>query len=402
MNAADTSWILTSTVLVLLMTLPGLALFYAGLVQAKNILSVLMQCMTIACFASVFWVICGYSLAFGEGSFLIGGLSKFMLIGIDKSSLVGTLPETLFVMFQMTFAIITPALMVGAFVERIKFSAVIVITLLWLLLVYAPVTHWVWGGGWLQTMGVMDFAGGIVVHVTAGVSAAVIAAQLGGRKGFPGAVQPPHAPWMVMVGASLLWVGWFGFNAGSAVSAGQDAAMAMLVTHISAAVASLVWLTIEWIKFGKPSLIGLVTGTIAGLATITPASGFVGPTGAIILGLAGGFICYIGVDVVKRTLKIDDSLDVLAVHGVGGATGTLLVALLATGAFGGGGLAEGTTVASQFGVQLVGVVVTAIWSIVATLIILQIVKATCGLRVAEEDEIEGLDYVEHGEVGYRN
>ncbi len=303
MNAADTSWILTSTALVLLMTLPGLALFYAGLVQAKNILSVLMQCISIACFASVTWVICGYSLAFAEGNDWIGGLQKAMLLGIDKTSLTGTLPEALFVMFQMTFAIITPALMVGAFVERIKFSAVIVITVLWLILVYAPVTHWVWGGGWLANMGVMDFAGGIVVHVTAGVSAAVIALFLGARQGFPQGVRPPHAPWMVMIGASLLWVGWFGFNAGSAVSAGQDAAMAMLVTHMSAAIASIVWLTIEWVKFGKPSLVGLDTGTIAGLASITPASGFVGPTGAIILGLAGGIICYIAVDFVKRAAK---------------------------------------------------------------------------------------------------
>lgn len=402
MNAADTSWILTSTALVLLMTLPGLALFYAGLVQAKNILSVLMQCIAIACFASVFWVICGYSLAFSDGNALIGGVGKFFLLGIDKSSLVGTLPETLFVMFQMTFAIITPALMVGAFVERIKFSSVVLITLLWLLLVYVPVTHWVWGGGWLANMGVMDFAGGIVVHVTAGVSAAVIAFKLGGRQGFPESVRPPHAPWMVMVGASLLWVGWFGFNAGSAVSAGQDAAMAMLVTHISAAVASLVWLTIEWIKFGKPSLIGLVTGTIAGLATITPASGYVGPPGAIILGLAGGVICYLAVDLVKNRMKVDDSLDVLAVHGVGGATGTLLVAFLATGTFGGGGLAEGVTPMSQLGVQAVGVVVTAIWSIVATLIIVAITSAVCGLRVESDEETEGLDYVQHGEVGYRN
>ena len=402
MIAADTSWILTATALVLLMTLPGLALFYAGLVQAKNIISVLMQCIAIACFASVFWVIMGYSLAFSEGSAVVGGLSKFMLIGVTKSSLVGTLPETLFIMFQMTFAIITPALMVGAFVERIKFSAVVIITLLWLLLVYAPVTHWVWGGGWLAGLGVMDFAGGIVVHVTAGVSAVVIAASLGGRKGFPTGVQPPHAPWMVMVGASLLWVGWFGFNAGSALTAGQDAAMAMLVTHISAAVASLVWLTIEWIKFGKPSLIGLVTGTIAGLATITPASGYVGPTGAIILGLAGGLICYAAVDFVKKTLKIDDSLDVLAVHGIGGATGTLLVALLATVELGGSGLPEGATVISQFGVQALGVVVTALWSILATLIIIQIVKATCGLRVTDDEETEGLDYIQHGEVGYRN
>jgi len=401
MNAADTSWILTSTALVLLMTLPGLGLFYAGLVQAKNILSVLMQCIAIACFASVFWVICGYSIAFAEGTPLFGGLGKAMLLGIDKTSLVGTLPETLFVMFQMTFAIITPALMVGAFVERIKFSAVVLITLLWLLFVYAPVTHWVWGGGWLASMGVMDFAGGIVVHVTAGVSAVVIVMFLGARKNFPTGVQPPHAPWMVMVGASLLWVGWFGFNAGSAVSAGQDAAMAMLVTHISAAVASLVWLTIEWLKYGKPSLIGLVTGTIAGLATITPASGYVGPMGGIILGLSGGLICYFAVDLVKNTMKIDDSLDVLAVHGIGGATGTILVAFLATAGFGGAGLAEGTTIASQLGVQVVGVVATAVWSIVATAGIVLAVRAMVGLRVTDDEETEGLDFISHGESGYR-
>jgi Amt family ammonium transporter len=361
-----------------------------------------MQCIAIACFASVFWVICGYSLAFSEGTPVIGGLSKFMLFGVDKTSLVGTLPETLFIMFQMTFAIITPALMVGAFVERIKFSSVLLISVLWLLFVYVPVTHWVWGGGWLAKMGVMDFAGGIVVHVTAGVSAAVIALMLGARQGFPTSVRPPHAPWMVMVGASLLWVGWFGFNAGSAVSAGQDAAMAMLVTHISAAVASIVWLTIEWVKFGKPSTVGLVTGTIAGLATITPASGYVGPPGAIVLGLAGGVICYFCVDLIKHTLKIDDSLDVLAVHGVGGATGTLLVAILATGAFGGGGLAEGATVMSQLGVQFTGVAATAIWSIVATVAIVMITKAVCGLRVSTDEETEGLDYAAHGETGYRS
>ncbi len=401
MNAADTSWILTATALVLLMTLPGLALFYAGLVQAKNILSVLMQCISIACFASVTWVICGYSLAFAEGNAWIGGLQKALLLGIDKTSLTGTLPETLFVMFQMTFAIITPALMVGAFVERIKFSAVIIITVLWLILVYAPVTHWVWGGGWLAEMGVLDFAGGIVVHVTAGVSAAVIALFLGARQGFPTGVRPPHAPWMVMVGASLLWVGWFGFNAGSAVSAGQDAAMAMLVTHMSAAIASIVWLTIEWVRFGKPSLIGLVTGTIAGLATITPASGFVGPSGAIVLGLAGGIICYLAVDFVKHALKIDDSLDVLAVHGVGGATGTLLVAFLAVEGLGGAGLPEGATAASQFGVQATGVIVTAIWSAVATAIIVVIARAWVGLRVTEDEETEGLDFIQHGETGYR-
>ena len=291
--------------------------------------------------------------------------------------------------------------MFGAFVERIKFSAVILITILWLILVYAPVTHWVWGGGWLAKMGLMDFAGGIVVHVTAGVSAAVIAAFLGARQGFPQGVRPPHAPWMVMIGASLLWVGWFGFNAGSAVSAGQDAAMAMLVTHMSAAIASIVWLTIEWIKFGKPSLVGLVTGTIAGLATITPASGFVGPTGAIILGLAGGIFCYVAVDFVKSALKIDDSLDVLAVHGVGGATGTLLAAFLAVEGLGGAGLPEGATTISQLLVQATGVVVTAIWSLGATAVIVLITRALVGLRVSEDEETEGLDFIQHGETGYR-
>jgi Amt family ammonium transporter len=284
MNAADTSWILTATALVLLMTLPGLALFYAGLVQSKNILSILMQCMAVACAASVLWFAVGYTIAFSEGNAWIGDFSKLFLAGIDRESLSGTLPESLFAMFQMTFAIITPALMIGAFVERIKFGAVMMICSIWLVVVYAPVTHWVWGGGWLAERGIIDFAGGIVVHVTAGVSAAVIAIMLGARKGFPEKITPPHAPWMVMVGASLLWVGWFGFNGGSAVAADQNAAMAMIATHLSAATASLVWLVIEKVRFGKPSLVGFVTGTIAGLATITPASGSVGPLGGVLLG----------------------------------------------------------------------------------------------------------------------
>ena len=313
MNAADTAWILTSTGLVLLMTLPGLALFYGGLVQSRNLLSVLMHCIAVACLASVLWFAVGYSLAFTTGNSWIGDLSRFFLAGIDRETLSGTLPESLFAMFQMTFAIITPALMIGAFVERIRFGAVMLISALWLLIVYVPVVHWVWGGGWLAQMGVIDFAGGIVVHITAGVSALVIAVMLGKRTGFPDRISPPHAPWMVMIGASLLWVGWFGFNAGSAVAADQNAAMAMLVTHLSAATASIVWLVIEKIRFGKPSLVGLVTGTIAGLATITPASGTVGPLGGVILGLAGGIICYYAVDLIKIRMKIDDSLDVLAV-----------------------------------------------------------------------------------------
>ena len=402
MSGADTSWILTATALVLLMTLPGLALFYAGLVQAKNILSVLMHCVAIACVASILWVVAGYSLAFTEGSGLLGGLSRFGLAGLERDGLNGSIPESLWIMFQMTFAVITPALMVGAFVERIKFSAVLIISAVWLMVVYVPVTHWVWGGGWLAEMGVIDFAGGIVVHVTAGVSAAVIAFMLGARSGFPSGVRPPHAPWMVMVGASLLWVGWFGFNGGSAVAADGNAAMAILVTHLSAATASLVWMIIEWVRFGKPSIVGIVTGTIAGLATITPASGSVGPMGAIVLGLVGGVICFVAVDFVKHKMNVDDSLDVLAVHGIGGATGTLLVALLLGFGPGGVGYAEGQTAMSQLGVQAIGVVVTAIWSLVATVAIVWVTKALVGLRVDKETETTGLDLAVHGETGYRN
>ncbi|MFK7902769.1 MAG: ammonium transporter, partial [Nitratireductor sp.] len=374
--------------------------FYAGLVQAKNILSVLMQCIAVACAMSLIWFFAGYSIAFGEGNDWWGGLSKFLLAGVDRDALSGTLPESLFAMFQMTFAVITPALMIGAFVERIRFGSVMLICSLWLLVVYAPVTHWVWGGGWLAKMGVIDFAGGIVVHVTAGISALVIAYMLGARKGFPNKVQPPHAPWMVMIGACLLWVGWFGFNGGSAVAADGNASMAILVTHLAAATGSIVWMVIEKIRFGKTSLIGLVTGTIAGLATITPASGTVGPLGGVLLGLAGGIICYGAVDFVKGKLKIDDSLDVLAVHGVGGATGTLLIPFLASVGYGGTGLGD-TSVSDQFITQATGVVSVAVYSAVATVIIVLITKAVLGLRVSEEDEVEGLDFTSHGESGYR-
>jgi Amt family ammonium transporter len=401
-DGADTAWILTATVLVLFMTLPGLALFYAGLVQSRNILSVLMHCMAIACGASLMWFIVAYSLAFADGTAFLGGLGKMFLIGVARDSAYpGTaIPETVFIMFQMTFAIITPALMVGAYVERIKFGAVLLISGLWLLIVYAPVAHWVWGGGWLADLGVKDFAGGLVVHVTAGVSAGMIAWMLGTRRGFPDNVRPPHAPWMVMVGASMLWVGWFGFNAGSALASGADAGMAMLVTHLSAATASLVWLGIEWKRFGKPSLVGIVTGTIAGLATITPASGYVGPLGGVILGLAGGFICYFAVDMVKRKFLIDDSLDVLAVHGVGGATGTILTALLAASVFGGVGYGEGQSVGGQLGVQAIGVVAVIIWSLAATFVIVKVAQALVGLRISEDDEVQGLDLTAHGEAGY--
>ena len=401
-DGADTAWVLTSTALVLFMTLPGLALFYAGLVQSRNILSVLMHCMAIACGASLLWFVVAYSLAFADGNAVIGGLGKMFLIGVARDAAYpGTaIPETVFIMFQMTFAIITPALIVGAYVERIKFGAVLLISGLWLLVVYAPVTHWVWGGGWLAAMGVMDFAGGLVVHVTAGSSAALIAWMLGSRRGFPENIHPPHAPWMVMVGASMLWVGWFGFNAGSALASGADAGMAMLVTHLSAATASLVWLAIEWKRFGKPSVVGIVTGTIAGLATITPASGFVGPLGGVILGLAGGFLCYFAVDIVKRKFLIDDSLDVMAVHGVGGATGTILTALLALSAFGGVGLTDGQSAGGQLGVQVIGVVAILVWSLVATFVIVKVTQALVGLRISEDDEVQGLDLTAHGEAGY--
>ncbi len=400
-NSGDTAWILTSTALVLFMTIPALALFYGGLVRAKNILSVLMHCTAIAAMVSVLWLIVGYSIAFAPGTALFGGLSKAFLLSVDRAAIWPDtgLPETVFFMFQMTFAIITPALIVGAYVERIRFPAVLLFSALWLLVVYAPVTHWVWGGGWLFALGAMDFAGGIVVHVTAGVSALVIAKMLGPRDGFPDHVHPPHAPWMVMIGAAMLWVGWFGFNAGSALAAGTDAGMAMLVTHISAATATLVWMGIEWKKYGRSSLVGAVTGTIAGLATITPASGYVGPLAALIIGTAAGFICFQMVEVVKNRWKIDDSLDVLAVHGVGGALGTLLVALLA-GLPGGTGVSEDNTMMTQFGVQLLGVVVTAIFSGAATWALVKVTKALVGLRVSREEEIEGLDYTSHGETGY--
>ena len=401
LDTGNTAWILTSTALVLFMTLPGLALFYAGLVKSKNILSVLMQCIAIACLASLIWLGVGYSMAFSEGSQWVGGLQKAFLSGVEKNSLFGDIPETVFFMFQMTFAIITPALIVGAYVERIKFSAVLLFSGLWLIAVYAPVTHWIWGGGWLAEKGILDYAGGLVVHLTAGISALVLAAALGPRKGFPDQVDPPHNPALVMIGASMLWVGWFGFNAGSALAANGDAGMAMLVTHISAATASLVWMTIDWMKFGKPTLIGLVTGTIAGLASITPASGFVGPIGGLVIGFSAGIICYILVSFVKSSLRIDDSLDVFAVHGAGGVIGIILVSFLADKRFGGVGYAEGMDSVSQLSVQGLGIAAVLVWSVIASLIIIIIVKALTGLRVDPSFEEEGLDISSHGETNYR-
>ena len=401
LDTGNTAWILTSTALVLFMTLPGLALFYGGLVKSKNILSVLMQCIAVACLASVIWLAVGYSLAFAEGSQWVGGLQKSFFSGVERTSINGDIPETLFFMFQMTFAIITPALMVGAYVERIKFSAVLLFSGLWLVMVYAPVTHWIWGGGWLAEMGVLDYAGGLVVHLTAGISALVLAAALGPRKGFPDQVDPPHNPALVMIGASMLWVGWFGFNAGSALAANEDAGMAMLATHVSAATASLVWMFIDWLKFGKPTLVGLVTGTIAGLASITPASGFVGPIGALIIGGSAGIICYVLVSFVKSTLKVDDSLDVFAVHGAGGVLGVLLVSFLTDTNIGGVGYSEGMNASSQLNVQLIGIGSVFAWSVILSLIIIVIVKALTGLRVEESFEEEGLDISSHGEKNYR-
>jgi Amt family ammonium transporter len=401
LDTGNTAWILTSTALVLFMTLPGLALFYAGLVKSKNILSVLMHCIAIACLASLIWLGVGYSMAFSDGSPWVGGFQKTFLSGVERDSLSGDIPETVFFMFQMTFAIITPALMVGAYVERIKFSAVLLFSGLWLIVVYAPVTHWIWGGGWLAEKGILDYAGGLVVHLTAGISALVLAAALGPRKGFPNQIDPPHNPALVMIGASMLWVGWFGFNAGSALAANEDAGMAMLVTHISAATASLVWMIIDWIKFGKPTLIGLVTGTIAGLASITPASGFVGPIGGLVIGLSAGIVCYILVSFVKSSLRIDDSLDVFAVHGAGGVLGIILVSFLADTRFGGVGYAEGMDSVSQLSVQGIGIAAVFAWSVIASIIIIIIVRATTGLRVDPSFEEEGLDISSHGETNYR-
>lgn len=401
-NSGDTAWILTSTALVLFMTLPGLALFYCGLVNSKNVVSVLMQHFALACVVSIIWVTIGYSLAFSTGNAWIGDLSNLFMKSITLDSISGTIPESLFASFQMTFAIITPALIIGAFVERIKFSAMLIFLSLWVIIVYLPVTHWVWGGGLLSSWGVMDFAGGIVVHATAGTAALVTALTLGKRRGFPKSITPPHSPILTMIGAAMLWVGWFGFNAGSALGANSSAGMAMLVTHISAATAALVWMFIEWKRFGKPSLIGAVTGMVAGLATVTPASGYIGIPGGLILGFLGGLLCYLAVDYIRGKLQIDDSLDVFAVHGVGGILGSLLVAFLATSTFLGLGLPEGQTASSQFIIQFKGVALTVIWTAVFTYLILKLTSFITPLRVEEEEEIEGLDLRSHGEKGYHS
>ena len=401
LNSGDTAWILTSTALVLFMTLPGLSLFYAGLVRSKNAISVLMQCFAIACIVSVAWVVYGYSLAFTEGNGFIGGTSAFFLSGIGRDTLAPgtTMPHSLFVIFQMTFAIITPALVVGAFAERMKFGAMCLFSLLWFTAVYIPACHMIWGGGYLAD--VKDFAGGLVVHLTCGVGALVIAIMLGPRKGFPSSAMPPHNRTMVVTGAAMLWVGWFGFNAGSSWAADGLAGMAMLVTHTSAATGALTWMAIEWIKGGKPTIVGIATGMVAGLATITPAAGSVGPEGALLIGIMAGTICFYATQIVKGVIGIDDSLDVFPVHGVGGIIGIIMVSFLGVqGGFLGSSAGETWIPMEQFIIQLKGIAVIGGWTAVASWLILKLISSFTPLRVSEEEEYEGLDIAEHEERGY--
>ena len=408
LSGADTAWLLTATALVLFMTLPGLSLFYGGLVRVRNVLSVLMQCFALAALMSLVWFVAGYTLAFGSGGVeqgpWLGDLGNLFLAGISLDGVNGSIPDSLFVMFQMTFAIITPALIVGGFAERMRFSAMLVFCVAWVLLVYAPICHWVWGGGWLGNMGLQDFAGGTVVHVTAGVAALVAAVMMGPRRGFGSVAMPPHNLTMTVTGAGMLWVGWFGFNAGSAVAADSSAAMAMLVTHLSAACGSLAWMTMEWLRHGKPSVLGIVTGMVAGLGTITPASGSVGPAAAVVIGLTAGVVCYSATIALKNRLKIDDSLDVFPVHGVGGALGTLLAGIFCSpnlGIFSGNGFSDGIdSIAGQLGVQATGVAATFIYTAVVSWVLFKVVDGLIGLRVDADEETIGLDLVLHDERGY--
>ena len=394
LDRGDTAWMLTSSALVLFMLLPGLSLFYAGLVRSKNVLSVLMQCFTIACAMSLLWFAVGYSLAFSGDGAWIGNLDKAFLKGVTVDSLSGSIPESVFIVFQMTFIMITPALFVGGFAERMNFGPMLIFSLLWGLLVYAPICHWVWGGGWLAQQGLLDFAGGTVVHITAGVTALVAALVLGNRKGFPEKAMPPHNLMITVAGAGMLWFGWFGFNGGSAVAADGGAGMAMLVTHLSAAAGSLAWMTIEWLRHGKPSVLGIVTGMVAGLGTITPASGYVGPMGGVIIGLCGGTVCFFATQFIKQKLRIDDSLDVFPVHGVGGALGTILAAVFISAAWGGNG---GD---ASMGVQILGVLATGIYTAVVSYVLLKVIGTFSDLRANNETEQQGLDLAQHGENGY--
>jgi Amt family ammonium transporter len=400
MDTGNTAWVLTSTALVLFMTMPGLALFYAGLVRSENVLSVLMHCFGIACVASLTWLAVGYSIAFTEGSPYMGDFSQVFLLNMARDSLSGDIPESVFFIFQMTFCIITPALIVGAYVERMKFEFVLLFSFLWIIFVYAPVTHWIWGGGWLAQIGVLDFAGGLVVHLTAGTTAIILAIMSGPRDGFPDQIKPPHNPGLTMMGACMLWVGWFGFNGGSALAANADAGMAILVTHISASVASLVWIVIEWLRFGKPSLVGVVTGAIAGLASITPASGFVGPLGAVLIGLISGYVCYEAVGLVKNKFKVDDSLDVFAVHGLGGTLGILLLPFLISESFGGVGYGDGTF-SDLMTAQIIGVLAVLVFTLIVSYILARISKQIVGIRVTDDEIERGLDVSSHGQSGYK-
>ncbi len=401
LSAGDTAWMLTATALVLFMTIPGLSLFYAGMVRAKNALSVMMQCFTITCMVTILWTCYLYSLAFGDDiNGLVGGLGKAFMAGIGTDSLSGTIPETVFSMFQLTFAIITPALIVGAFAERMKFSAMLWFMALWVTLVYAPVAHWVWGGGWLSEKGVLDFAGGTVVHINAGVAGLVAALVMGKRRGFPQHPMKPSNLVLTMVGAGMLWVGWFGFNAGSELAADGVAGMAMAVTQIATAAAALTWMFLEWLGHGKPSALGLASGAVAGLVAITPASGFVGPMGALAIGFAAGLICYLSVVKMKRAFGYDDSLDAFGVHGVGGFVGAILTGVFVDARFGGSGLSEGVSIGGQVISQFLGAGATIVYCGVVSFILLKIIDAVIGLRVTDEQEEEGLDLVLHDERGY--
>jgi Amt family ammonium transporter len=400
LDSGNTAWILAASALVLFMTLPGLALFYGGLVRARNLLSVLMHCFVIGCIVSLLWAAFGYSLAFAPGNAVIGSLTEPFLAGAADRIVPHGLPEAAYALFQMTFAVITPALIIGAFVERVRFGFVVTFAAAWLVLVYLPVAHWVWGGGWAASLGTIDFAGGIVVHTTAGVSALVVATLAGARDGFPHRLNPPHSPGMTMAGAGMLWIGWFGFNGGSALAADATAAAAILATQFAAAAAGLTWIAIERLRFGKPTSVGIATGCVAGLATITPASGFVGPGGAMLMGVIGGCVCFAATALVKNRLRIDDTLDVFAVHGIGGMTGSLLVAVFALPALGGGGYAQGMTPLRQLGAQAAALAAAAAWSAIATYVIVRLADVLIGVRVSREEERDGLDLATHGERAY--
>jgi len=403
LNSGDTAWMLTSTVLVLMMTIPGLSLFYAGMVRSKNALSVMMQCFAITCLVTIIWVLWGYSLAFSDGGSMqkwVGGLGKAFMSGVGVDTLSGTIPETVFSMFQLTFAIITPALIVGAFAERMKFSAMLWFMGIWVTFVYAPICHWVWGGGWLGDLGALDFAGGTVVHINAGIAALAAALMLGKRKGYPTTAMPPHNLMFTVIGAALLWVGWFGFNAGSELAADGTAGMAMAVTQIATAAAALGWMFAEWISHGKPTTLGIASGAVAGLVAITPASGFVGPMGAIFIGAAAGVVCFFAATSVKRMMGYDDSLDAFGVHAIGGIVGALLTGIFVAESLGGVGLGEGVSMGAQFGIQVVAVLATIVYDLIASLIILKIIDATIGLRVGDDEETEGLDISLHDERAY--